>query len=112
MRILLLFLIVTSTLNNVSAQVDSLLILLNKALDEKGVYDRIKLKRLEEYHLQLVRTPKRNLEQQFRILSKLAEEYKTFNYDSAFTSIQRLQQIAYAQHETVRIAYLQKISLA
>jgi len=89
----------------VFAQADTLLMQLNKAIVEKGRYEKIKLQRLEEYHRQLIRTPRKDLEQQFQVLTKLTEEYKTFNYDSAFTTIQQLQRIAYALHDTIRIAY-------
>ncbi len=105
MRILLVLILLLSGVRWVSAQSDSLLAQLNSAIDEKAAYEKIKHQRLEEYHLQFASTPRANREQQFRIQSRLAEEYKTFSYDSAFTSIQRLQKIAYAMHDTVRIAY-------
>lgn len=105
MRFFLVLALLAGGIRLAHAQVDTLLTQLNKAIDEKVVYEKEKQQRLKKYHHQLAGIARGNLEQQFRVQSRLAEEYKTFNYDSAFTSVQRLQQMARTMHDSVRIAY-------
>src|SRR6218665_3742114 len=86
-------------------QADTRLYQLNKAIDQKGAYEKAKQQRIAKYHDQQRQVPRRDLVRQFAIQSKLTEEYKTFQYDSAFSSIQALQKMAYALHDPVRSAY-------
>ena len=44
-------------------------------------------------------------EARFKILQNLSNEYKTFIYDSAFSNITKMQQLAYRLNDPIKIAY-------
>src|SRR5688572_14760090 len=93
----------SATHNLFARQTDSLLIRLNKVLENSEEYTKAKLGRIERYHRQLRSNPGK--EQVFTLLQNLSEEYKTFVYDSAFTYIQKMLHEAYKQGDAVKIAY-------
>jgi len=86
------------------SQPDTLLIRLNKAIASKSKFERKKLDRIESLHEQLNKTGLPD-EQRFSLLQQLCNEYKTFIYDSAFSNITKLQEVAYRLKDPVRIAY-------
>jgi len=86
-----------------ASQTDSLLARLNTVLQEKEVYTNARLERIDRYRQTLKRT--KSPQQEFVLLQRLAEEYKTFVYDSAFIYIQRLQALAQRLNDPVKIAY-------
>src|SRR5688572_22979537 len=83
---------------------DSLFTQLNQTLARKQEYVNAKLERLHQLHQEL---NGRNLndEGRFKILQNLSNEYKTFIYDSAFSNITKMQQLAYRLNDPVKIAY-------
>lgn len=85
-------------------QTDSLLVRLNAVLAEKDVYITAKLKRIDQYRQALNNIKSKDPQREFVLLQHLAEEYKTFVYDSAFIYIQRLQALARSLHDPVKIA--------
>jgi tetratricopeptide (TPR) repeat protein len=105
LRTFLMFISFTgsATHNHFAPQTDSLLIRLNKVLENSEEYTEAKLGRIEHYHRQLRSNPDK--EQVFTLLQNLSEEYKTFVYDSAFTYIQKMLHEAYRQGDAVKIAY-------
>jgi len=84
---------------------DSLLVRLNKTIEQRQTYTQPKLDRLEKLHRQLESIPAQDDASRFRTLQEISEEYKAFIYDSAFVNIQKLQQLAYKMKDPVRIAY-------
>jgi tetratricopeptide (TPR) repeat protein len=78
---------------------------LNGKLKEKGVYSKAKTQRLQRLHEKLEATPQSNKELRFLLMQEIANEYQTFIYDSAFTSINRLQLLAHELGDPVKIAY-------
>lgn len=85
------------------AQTDSLLITLNKMLENREEYTEAKLERIRNYHQLLESNPA--TEGVFALLQNLSKEYETFIYDSAFTYIQKMQKEAYRLRDPVKIAY-------
>src|SRR6187549_1587553 len=79
---------------------DSLLSELQKTIDHKEEYVQAKLKRIDNYKAQIAQSPDR-----FRIYFKIYEEYKTLNYDSAFTYVRKLQDEAYRSKNSSQIAF-------
>jgi hypothetical protein len=91
MKIVFLFVFLSGISYSLAAmQTDSLLVALNKAIQNKHAYESQKSARLKYYHDQLNSKKGKNAEDQFEVLAKLSDEYKTFVYDSAFTYIKRL----------------------
>lgn len=95
-------LIITCSLNaNATLQTDSLLNALHKVIIDKEKYTKAKLARIDHYRDQL----RPNASNTFRLLRHLAEEYKSFIYDSAFTYIRELHIEAYRLGDPEKIAY-------
>lgn len=86
-------------------QTDSLLQQLDRVIAAREEYVNAKLDRLRILHEKLAGVSPRNDVRRFDLLSQLANEYKTFIYDSAFSTITRLQQVAYRLNDPVRIAH-------
>lgn len=82
---------------------DSFIGELTKVIAAKNKFADVKQQRIDRYKAQLETA--RAQDAQFKLLSKLAEEYKAFIYDSAFAYAQKLQALAYEQHDTVRVAF-------
>lgn len=82
---------------------DSLLVELDQAIKNEQQYVN---KKLDE--IALLKSKLKNvgndLELKYRIYSSIFEEYKSFNYDSAFTSILNLHQIGYKLDDETKIA--------
>ncbi len=86
-----------------ASRTDSLLLHLNAVLKEKEVYTNARLERINRYRQALEQIKDPQLE--FGLLQRLADEYKTFVYDSAFVYIQRLKALAQQVNDPVKIAY-------
>ncbi|HYC87166.1 MAG TPA: DUF6377 domain-containing protein [Chryseosolibacter sp.] len=86
------------------SQSDTLLTRLNRAILLKGKYEQEKIARISALHRKLDHDFQAT-EGNFALLQGLCNEYKTFIYDSAFSSIRRLQNLAYRLNDPVRIAY-------
>jgi tetratricopeptide (TPR) repeat protein len=103
--IVLLFLVVIGHYGFSQQRIDSLLNQLNLAISEREVYVDTKIERLDSLHEELKNTRRTDNLKRFYILQKLCNEYKTFIYDSAFSSVVQLQQVAYRLNDPVKIAY-------
>jgi hypothetical protein len=86
-------------------QTDSLLQQLNRLIENKHKYVDAKLSRLRMWQERLEHIDKNDDQQRYLILQALSNEYKTFIYDSAFSTINRLQQVAYRLRDPVKIGY-------
>jgi len=84
---------------------DSLFIQLNQTLARKQEYVDAKLERLQHLHQELNSDQNLDNDARFKILQNLSNEYKTFIYDSAFSNITKMQQLAYRLNDPIKIAY-------
>lgn len=82
---------------------DSLLVKLNNALDHKKDYDDQKLKRIDS--LKKLLNPKGEASLQYDLNLALYNEYKAFNYASAFSYSQKLQHWGRVMNDPVKLAY-------
>ncbi|MCO4291450.1 DUF6377 domain-containing protein [Solitalea sp. MAHUQ-68] len=73
---------------------DSLFKELNNALEKKSAYESIKLKRIEQTKNELEKGSELTAARLYAVCSDLYEEYKTFNYDSAFCYAKKLQEVS------------------
>jgi len=103
------FLAVICLVMNVSGyalqHTDSLLVQLHAVLENKDVYSQARQRRIDDCRRQLSALDGRGPQQEFVWLQQLAEEYKTFVYDSAFVYTQRLKTVAGRLNDPVREAY-------
>src|ERR1700754_3864467 len=77
-----------------STKSDSLLTTLKNELTKKKIYEGQKRERIEKLRSRLSATPKSDLNDQYTICSKLFEEYKSFQFDSAYIYTQKLLNIS------------------
>src|SRR3978361_89853 len=76
-----------------STKTDSLLAQLKTELSRKKVYDDQKELRLKKLKEQLEATSKTNYNAQYNICGRLYEEYKVYQFDSAYVYTQKLLNI-------------------
>jgi hypothetical protein len=81
---------------SMTKKTDSLLTVLKKELSRKKIYDDQKEIRIKKLKTKLNVTPKNNLEAQYDICNKLYEEYKVYQFDSAYVYTQKLLNISKA----------------
>src|SRR6187549_3549497 len=93
------FLLSVGTVNS-QPVIDSLLNELQKTIDHKEEYVQAKLKRIDNYKAQITQSTDR-----FHIYLKIYEEYKTLNYDSAFTYVRKVQDEAHRSKNPSKIAF-------
>jgi hypothetical protein len=77
-----------------SAKTDSILAQLKIELSRKKIYDTQKELRIKKLKAALGATPKTNYNVQYNICGKLYEEYKVYQYDSAYVYTQKLLSIS------------------
>lgn len=82
---------------------DSLLQELNRTLRESARYDAVKIRRIAEMREGLRNSENTDPHKRFDLSLRLYEEYKLFNYDSAFNYARRLQVLAASMQEPSRI---------
>jgi hypothetical protein len=73
-----------------SVKTDSLLAELKKELSQKKIYDDKKELRIEKLKRSLALTPKTNYNLQYSVCKNLYEEYKVYQFDSAYVYIKKL----------------------
>jgi hypothetical protein len=87
-----------------SAGQDTLFLKLNNILDKKKDFDAEKLGRIEKLQQDLNNAANPDLNFRYKTYLALYEEYKSFNYDKAFSYAQKLQQTGYLLKDPVKIA--------
>lgn len=102
--LLCLFLGIRASFAYCEQEMDGLLNELNKAINESPQYDSKKLGAIESLRQTLHEINPDQLTARFDIYLKLYEEYKVFNYDSAFVYTGKLQEMAYRLQDLSRIA--------
>jgi tetratricopeptide (TPR) repeat protein len=78
---------------------------LNHAIELSASYDSAKYRSIQHLRMVLTSTDKNNLPARFDGCLRLYEEYKVFNYDSAFTYARQLQATALQLGDPVRTTY-------
>jgi hypothetical protein len=81
---------------------DSLLTVLKNELSKKKTYDDEKELRIKNLKSKLEATPKTNFDAQYNICNKLYEEYKVYQFDSAYVYTQKLLNISKATNNLPR----------
>src|ERR1700761_1775220 len=79
-----------------SPKTDSLLTVLKTELAKKSVYDNQKETELKKLKHQLAITAANNYRAQYEICSQLYEQYKVYQFDSAYVYTQKLMNISQA----------------
>lgn len=86
-----------------STKKDSLLTLLKTELSRKKIYDDRKEQRIARLKVQLEAVPHTNYDQEYDLCSKLYEEYKVYQFDSAYVYTQKLIGISKLTHNLSRL---------
>ncbi|MGZ3871336.1 MAG: DUF6377 domain-containing protein [Mucilaginibacter sp.] len=96
MKIFALFLLSLFLGSNVysSVKADSILNVLKKELARKNIYDDQKIARIKKLKETLHSTSKTDYNLQYNLCSKLYEEYKVYQFDSAYVYTQKLLNIS------------------
>ena len=88
--LLLLFL----PLSKASPHTDSLMAELNSTIKNAELYDNQKLNKVDKLKSLLHQNSTNEISRNYKIVQKIYEEYKSYNYDSALTYAKKLQQLA------------------
>jgi len=83
---------------------DSLLTKLNNTLDQKKEFDSQKLARIEKIQQELDNAANPDLTFKYNIYLEFYEEYKSFNYNKAFSYAQKMQRTAVLLKDPAKIA--------
>jgi len=94
-----------------SAKTDSLLAALKTEIARKKIYDGEKEKRIKTLKQELQTASASNFTTQYDIYGKLFEEYKVYQFDSAYVYVQKMLTIAQANKDMPRL-YKSKIKLS
>lgn len=95
----IIFFLALFTLNAMAdSKTDSLFDALKLEFNKKSQYDHTKEVRIQQLKNALIHTPATNLKGQFNICDQLYEEYKSYQYDSAYVYANKLQDISTARH--------------
>ncbi|HEY0272589.1 MAG TPA: tetratricopeptide repeat protein, partial [Chitinophaga sp.] len=78
---------------------------LDDAIMKAPQYDAVKLERIRALKASLAHTPATALQERFNLYGQLYDEYKVFNYDSAYQYARTLQTAAYKMNDPERITY-------
>ncbi|RYZ96892.1 MAG: tetratricopeptide repeat protein [Sphingobacteriaceae bacterium] len=88
---------------------DELLSQLDRELSKKDAYDQVKEQKIQQLKNSLSQSSG-NLRRSFDICSALYEEYKSYQYDSAYVYARKLSQISYQLHDIGR-EYYSKVNI-
>ncbi|MES2276695.1 MAG: DUF6377 domain-containing protein [Bacteroidota bacterium] len=82
-----------------NSKTDSLFDELKLEFNKKNSYDNGKEIRIQHLKSTLIHIPSANLKSQFDICNKLYDEYKSYQYDSAYVYANKLQDLSRALHD-------------
>jgi hypothetical protein len=96
MRIFVVFLLIVCLGNSAfsSSKTDSMLVVLKSELLKKNVYDNKKEARIKKLRLSLSNNANKNIQYRYDIYRKLFEEYKVYQFDSAYVYTEKLVSIS------------------
>lgn len=110
MKFLLRALFVLLLMDPVAAfctQTDSLLTALKTALNKTDIYDGAKQSRIQKLRQQYQNLPPGDYSRQYDLCLKLYEEYKSYQYDSAYVYVNKLKNISTTINDMSRAYYSQ-----
>ncbi len=88
-----------------SPETDNLLAKLKVEFGKKGSYDQQKEHRLAQLRDQLQRVSSDSIASQFDLCRQLYEEYKSYQYDSAYIYVSRMSALAASMHDKIKENY-------
>jgi tetratricopeptide (TPR) repeat protein len=94
-----------------AGRTDSLLTVLKNEILRKKAFDALKEAQIKRLKLSLSKIPAGNREKQYEIYDKLYEEYKTYQFDSAYVYTRKIENITLAMNDKPKF-YETKIKLA
>lgn len=105
MRIFIPFLVLVFFVNSAfsSAKTDSILNQLKTELSKKKIYDNQKEARIKVLKAKLQNTSSTNLNAQYDLCSKLYEEYKVYQSDSAYVYTEKLISLSILSHNLIHL---------
>ncbi|MBL4676032.1 MAG: tetratricopeptide repeat protein [Mucilaginibacter sp.] len=86
---------------------DSLLTVLKTEISKKDIYEKVKKQRIQDLKKQQHAIPRLDYAKQYDNALKLYEEYKAYQYDSAYVYVNKLKEISAAMKDEMRINYSQ-----
>jgi hypothetical protein len=78
---------------------------LKTEIARKGTYDQHKEAVIRQLKVRLHQTPVKNPEQQFNLCGRIYDEYKSYQYDSAFVYVDKMQALSRQMNDPVRTDY-------
>jgi len=110
MRIFLRFIFILFLINPaiiMAADTDSLLSELKKEINRKSIYDDAKQARIQKLKQLQHNLPKADYSKQYDVFLKLYDEYKSYQYDSAYVYVNKLKNLSFAMNDMSRAYYSQ-----
>src|SRR5579871_4126434 len=86
-------------------ETDTLLSRLKVEFGKQSIYDQQKDHRIAQIRASLQQLPPDSTGREFDLCRQLYEEYKSYQYDSAFVYVSRMQDIAVRTHDKVNVNY-------
>ena len=89
------------------ADTDSLLNVLKKEIGRKSIYDNAKQKRIRALKLQQANLSQYDYNNKYELSLKLYDEYKSYQYDSAYVYVNKLKDLSVSMNDMSRAYYSQ-----
>ena len=109
--VLILFMVFRACLAFSTGRTDSMLTVVKNEISRRKIYDHQKEARVESLRAALQKVSLSDLEKRYQINSELYEEYKVYQFDSAYVYTKRLEVISKELHDGPKF-YSSKIKLA
>jgi len=104
-RLLLLSILLFPCVMFAATKTDSLFAQLNLELNNKKIYDQHKEASIQKLKRSLNTAPPGNLQARFTICTKLYDEYKSYQYDSAYVYATKMLEISHQLNDKAKIDY-------
>lgn len=104
-KLLYLLLLLIPCMAFAATKTDSLFDQLNKEIINKKNYDDAKEVTIKKLKQSLQTTPSRNLQRQFDLCTRLYDQYKSYQYDSAYVYATKMQYISHALNDKLKSDY-------
>ncbi len=105
MRNFLFFLLLIPCIALSSTKTDSLFDQLNRELNNKNSYDQVKEQTIQKLKNSLSASSATDLQSQFSLCNKLYDQYKAYQYDSAYVYATRMQYISRSLNDKSKYDY-------
>lgn len=103
----LLVLVLVFPVTTFGQSIDELLNVLRSELSKKDIYDSAKEARIQKLRDQCRHTPFTDHSRQYDLSLKLYDEYKSYQYDSAYVYVNKLREISTSMNDMSRAYYSQ-----